>query len=173
QWGTTVANYQLDFPPTDPYGNDNAFFGDVPATYPFFTWIQIAKNAGIFTNGFATATCPTSAQGNPPVIPPPVGTSSGGTTSGAGQVCSNFQPTDKVTRAEMAMWVIRSQMDDTQVINFLNATGGLPSISGLGAASFADNPSIPSVPGCPLTTAPPQTGTTFCSQQTIANYIEA
>src|SRR5439155_3336934 len=107
------------------------------------------------------------------IVPAPVGLPPGGTGAGDTQVCSNFQPTDKVTRAEMAMWVIRSQMDDPQVINFLNATGGLPSISGLGAASFADNPSIPSVPGCPLTTAPPQTGTTFCSQQTIANYIEA
>ena len=74
----------------------------------------------------------------------------------------------------MAMWVIRSQMDDVQVINFLNATGGIPSISGLGAASFADNPSIPQVAGCPVPTNPPQGGgTQFCSQQTIANYIEA
>jgi hypothetical protein len=80
---------------------------------------------------------------------------------------------DQVSRAEMAMWVIRSQMDDAMVINFLNATGGLPNISGLGATSFADNPSIPQVAGCPATTAPPQTGTQFCSQQTIANYIEA
>jgi hypothetical protein len=79
-----------------------------------------------------------------------------------------------VTRAEMAMWVIRSQMDDAMVINFLNATGGLPNINGLGATSFADNPSIPQVAGCPIATNPPQGGgTQFCSQQTIANYIEA
>jgi len=175
QWGTTVANYQLDFPALDPYGNDNAFFGDVGPAYPdpFRTAIMIAKNAGIWTNGFAAASC-TANQPNPPVIPPPVGTSSGGTTSGAAIACTNFQPTDQVTRAEMAMWVIRSQMDDTQVINFLNATGGLPNISGLGAASFADNASIPQVAGCPVPTNPPQGGgTQFCSAQTVANYIEA
>jgi hypothetical protein len=174
QWGTTVANYQLDFPALDPYGNDNSFFGDVGPTYPdpFRTSIMIAKNAGIWTNGFAAATC-TVNQPNPPVIPPPVGTSSGGTAPGAGQTCTNFQPTDQVTRAEMAMWVIRSQMDDQQVINFLNATGGLPSVSGLGAASFADNPSIPPVAGCPTPSNPPQGGgTQFCSMQTITNYIE-
>jgi len=175
QWGTSVANYQLDFAALDPYGNDNAFFGDVGPAYadPFRTAIMIAKNAGIWTNGFAASSC-TANQPNPPVIPPPIGTSSGGTTSGPGIVCTNFQPTDQVTRAEMAMWVIRSQMDDQQVINFLNATGGLPNINGLGAASFADNPSIPQVAGCPVPTNPPQGGgTQFCSAQTIANYIEA
>jgi len=171
-WGTSVANYQLDFPAQDPYGNDNAFFGDVPTTYPFFTWIQIAKNAGIWTNGFAATAC-TVNQPNPPVVPPPVGTSSGGTGAGASQTCTNFQPTDQVTRAEMAMWVVRSQMDDAMVINFLNATGGLPQTSGLGATSFADNPLIPQVAGCPIATNPPQgAGTQFCSAQTIANYIE-
>jgi len=175
QWGTTVANYQLDFPATDPYGNGNAYFGDVGPTYPdpFRTAINIAKNSGLFTQGFAAATCSTTGV-NPPITPPPVGTSSGGTGAGAAQVCTNFQPTDQVTRAEMAMWVIRAQMDDVQVINFLNATGGLPNISGLGATSFADNPNIPAVPGCPLATNPPQgSGTQFCSAQTIANYIEA
>jgi len=176
QWGTSVANYQLDFPSPDPYGNDNAYFGDVTPSYPdpFRTAINIARTAGLFTQGFAGATCPTSSQGNPPVVPPPAGTSSGGTVSGPGQVCTNFQPTDQVTRAEMAMWVIRSQMDDQQVLNFLNATGGIPNINGLGAASFADNPSIPAVAGCPVPSNPPQgSGTQFCSAQTIANYIEA
>jgi hypothetical protein len=175
QFGTSVANYQLDFPATDPYGNSNAYFGDVPPTYqdPFRTSINIARNAGLFTQGFATATCPTSGVPNPPIVPPPAGTGTGGTVAGAAQVCTNFQPMDQVSRAEMAMWVIRAQMDDAQVINFLNATGGIPNIGGLGATSFADNPSIPQVAGCPATTAPPQTGTQFCSQQTIANYIEA
>jgi len=176
QWGTTVANYQLDFPATDPYGNDNAFFGDVPTTHQFFTWIQIARNAGIWTQGFPTAagaTCPSGSQPNPPVIPPPVGLPTGGIGSGAGLVCSNFQPNDQVTRAEMAMWVIRSQMDDVQVVNFLNATGGLPSASGLGATSFADNPSIPTVFGCPANTAPTGAAPGQCPAQTIANYIEA
>jgi hypothetical protein len=49
-WGTSVANYALDFPATDAYNNDNSYFSDVqPGTNGFFTWIQIAKNVGIAT----------------------------------------------------------------------------------------------------------------------------
>ena len=136
QWGTSVANYALDFPATDPYDNDNTYFTDVqPGTEPFFTWIQIAKNLGlaqpasVVTAGATGVTnngvpaC--STNGNPPVQPPPPA----GTTTSPGSAtlqCAQFNPGSTVTRGEMAYWVVRSQMDEQQVSNFLCATGGDP-----------------------------------------------
>jgi hypothetical protein len=140
QWGTSVANYQLDFPATDPYDNDNTFFGDVPFGSTFFTWIQIAKNQGIAVAS-ATGPCPATPAGNPPIQqPPPPGTLP--VPGPASLVCPQFSPNSLITRAEMAYWVVRGQMDEEQVGQYLCNTGGDPTgIScpgGSTAASFAD-----------------------------------
>jgi len=134
QWGTAVANYALDFPATDLYNNDNTFFGDVAPGNGFFTWIQIAKNLNL-AQPSAVGPCPTSPAGSPPVLQPPAP----GTTpvpAPSTLQCPFFNPTAQVTRAEMAYWVIRSQMDEQAVSNFLCATGGDPT----GVAACAVNP---------------------------------
>jgi len=123
QWGTSVANYALDFPATDPYNNANNFYADVPATNPFFTWIQISKNQGITQNAPTSGPCPTNPAGNPPIQQPPA---SGGTPNPgpSALVCPNFGPTTLVTRSEMARWVVLAQMDEFQITAYLLATGG-------------------------------------------------
>jgi len=143
QWGTALANYALDFPATDPYNNDNSYFADVPSSYPFFTWIQIARNQGIaVAKSSGSQFCPANAGGNPPVLPPPTGNSNpptGNTTSGNPQNCSIFGPTDLVTRSEMARWIMLAQMDQAQVLSYLQATGGLPNVNSNLGSSFSDD----------------------------------
>jgi hypothetical protein len=132
QWGTSVANYALDFPATDPYGNDNLFFADVQPGAQSFTWITMAKNLGITPLNLQVvppASCP---QG---ILQPPSGGSSA--TPGSSTVyCQNFAPGTVVTRSEMAHWVISSLMDDLQLNAFLAATGGDPRVAGI--SMFAD-----------------------------------
>jgi hypothetical protein len=136
QWGTSVANYALDFPATDPYNNDNTYFADVPPGNPFFTWIQIAKNVGIAIPTGVNGPCPATPPGNPPLLPPPAP----GTTPNPGTsqlTCPNFAPSTVVTRSEMARWVVLAQMDDEQVGAYLRATGGDPLVDSR-FSSFAD-----------------------------------
>jgi len=137
-WGTSVANYALDFPATDPYNNDNSYFSDVaPGTNGFFIWIQIAKNVGIaVAKSTGTAFCPGNPGGNPPIIPPPTGNAGGGTTPAPGQNCNIFGPTDFVQRNEMAKWIVLAQMDEAQVTAYLLATGGLPGCADLKTAGL-------------------------------------
>jgi hypothetical protein len=146
-WGTSVANYALDFPATDPYNNDNSYFSDVqPGTNQFFTWIQIAKNVGIaFPKSTGAAFCPGNPGGNPPIIPPPTGNGSGGTTTAAAQNCNTFGPTDFVTRSEMAKWIVLAQMDEAQVTAYLNATGGQPDVNSGRGSSFSDTLGDPNI----------------------------
>jgi len=210
-WGTSVANYALDFPSTDPYNNDNSYFvdvqpGAVSATNPFgnqfFTWIQIAKNVGI---GFPLpGTCLSAAawsatntynlgdrvtfgtvtyvslqgsnlnnqpnisatfwqvvNGNPPVIPPSTGNSSGGTTQATGQSCNLFGPTNLVSRSEMAKWIILAQMDNAQVQDYLLATGGLPGCTTVGGGTTKGNSTL--FPGFTLTCSNNTAGVTTAS----------
>jgi hypothetical protein len=132
QWGISIANYALSFPATDAYGNDNTYFQDVqplgsanadPVNSPFFTWIQLAKNINLAVPA-ATGPC-TINNGVTPVQQPPV---SGGTAtpSPSTLLCPYFQPATLVTRAEMSYWVVRAQMDEAQISNYLCATGGDP-----------------------------------------------
>jgi len=163
QWGTSVANYALSFPATDVYGNDNTYFQDVqpPGTVNstpdsvFFTWIQIAKNLGI---AVPSATGPCSINnGVTPIIAPPTSGSQpvgGGSTLG----CPYFGPDTTVTRAEMAYWVVKAQMDEAQVSNYLCATGGdptglattcngaIPAFTFADVASGVTNPFLGAVP---------------------------
>ena len=130
QWGTSVANYALDFAGLDPYGNDNQYFIDVPpGSNPFFTWIQIGKNLGIAVGrASGPQLCPNSITG---IIPPPSGNTSGGNSPGNAIACNIFGPTDIVTRSEMARWIVLAQMDEAQVTAYLNATGGMPGCADL------------------------------------------
>jgi len=141
-WGTSIANYQLDFPATDPYGNDNTFYADVPTTNPYFTWVQIAKNVGIVpppgTNpGLGTATgsaCPSTNNTNPPILQLPSG--GGSPSPGTSTLtCLLFGPDTTVTRSEMARWIVLSQMDDAQVNTYLAATGGFPGCNGIASTT--------------------------------------
>jgi len=149
QWGTSVANYALSFPAVDPYGNDNTYFQDVQPTgspdSTFFTWIQLAKNLGLAVPS-ATGPC-TINNGNTPILQPPV---SGSTPNPSPSTlgCPYFGPDTVVTRAEMAYWVVKAQMDEAQVSNYLCATGGDPtgtaaSCNGsMPSSSFADTNNI-------------------------------
>src|SRR6185369_4435562 len=123
EWGTAVANYPLTFPATDTYNNDNTFFQDVQPGNVFFTWIQIAKNVGLAQPAL-TGPCTINNGGTPIQQPPAPGTTpQPGTTQ---LICPYFGPDTIVTRAEMAYWVVRSQMDEVMVSNYLCATGGDP-----------------------------------------------
>jgi hypothetical protein len=136
QWGTSVANYPLSFPATDPYNNDNTFFQDVQPGNGFFTWIQIAKNLGIAVPS-ATGPCVINNGGTPIQNPPAPGTTP--VASPSNLVCPYFNPTATVNRAEMAYWVVRAQMDEPQITAYLNATGGDPTVGGFAAqGSFSD-----------------------------------
>jgi hypothetical protein len=142
QWGTSVANYALDFPATDPYNNDNAFYADVPASNPYFTWIQIAKNQGITQNAPTSGPCPATPPGNPPILQPP-GSGSTPTPGTSTLICPNFGPTALVTRSEMARWVVLAQMDEVQITAYLLATGG--DVGDPHHVTFADTISDPNL----------------------------
>jgi hypothetical protein len=182
QWGTSVANYALSFPAVDAYGNDNTYFQDVqPPTAavnpsPFFTWIQLAKNVGI---GVASQVGPCVVNnGNAPILQPPVsGTTPTPSPSTLG--CPYFLPTALVTRAEMSYWVVKAQMDEAQITNFLCATGGDPSglspqCGGAGAVStFADVGPAGSLITDPFVVAAnPSLGITGVSSAQLLRYIE-
>jgi hypothetical protein len=149
QWGTSVANYALSFPAVDPYNNDNIYFQDVQPTgspdSSFFAWIQLAKNLGLAVPSSFTLAGPggCTTNGAPPILQPP---GSGATpTPGPSQLaCLNFGPDTIVTRAEIAYWVVKAQMDEAQITNYLCATGGDPSglspqcNGAIPASTFAD-----------------------------------
>jgi hypothetical protein len=178
QWGTSVANYALSFPATDPYGNDNTFFQDVQPTgsadSSFFTWIQIAKNLGLAVPS-ATGPCTINNGITPIQQPPGSGTAPvpGPSTLG----CPYFGPDTVVTRAEMAYWVVKSQMDENQVTNYLCATGGDPTglapqcSAGIPAATFADVGTGGGVVN-PFLGAVPSLNIAGVTNQQLARYIE-
>jgi hypothetical protein len=141
QWGTSVANYALSFPAVDAYNNDNTYFQDVQATgspdSSFFTWIQIAKNLNLAVPA-ATGPCTINNGGTPVLQPPAPGTLPVPSPSTLG--CPYFAPDTVVTRQEMAYWIVRGQMDEAQVSNYLCATGGDP--TGIAPNCAAGNPAF-------------------------------
>jgi hypothetical protein len=171
-WGTSVANYQLDFPTTDPYGNDNTFFADVPPSNPYYTWIQIAKNVGIagIANGSVTTTnCPPSAGTNPPILQPPAG-GSGPVSGGINVTCLNFGPDVTVTRSEMARWIVLSQMDENMINTYLASTGGFPGCNGVASTTATPVGVTGSTVSCNNgTIAVPNTGGFTVSSVTVPN----
>lgn len=100
QWGTSLANYALNFPATDTSTNDSTFFSDVPPGSPSFAWIQLAKNLGIAQ--------PTGTpEGNSGIVVPPAAACLAAPLfTPVAQRCRQFNPTVTVTRAEMAYWVV-------------------------------------------------------------------
>jgi hypothetical protein len=107
----------------------------------FFTWVQLAKNLGLAVPS-ATGPC-TINNGLPPILQPP-GSGSTPTPGPSTLGCPYFGPDTIVTRAEMAYWVVKAQMDEAQITNYLCATGGDPSglspqcNGALPASTFAD-----------------------------------
>jgi hypothetical protein len=124
--------------------SDNTPFQDVLPTASsdsFFTYIQLAKRIGIAVPSMVgPCTTPSVPGANPPVIQPP----GPGGIPDLSQSCLYFGPDTVITRAEAAYWIVRAQMDETQITNYLCATGGDPSgvspqcNGGLLASSFGD-----------------------------------
>jgi hypothetical protein len=137
------ANQDASFTVTTAFVS-SAGFQDVPQlgspTSSFYTWIQLAKNVGLAVPS-ALGPCLSTLPGgaSPPVIQPP---NSGTTPSTTQLTCPYFGPDAIVSRAEMAYWVVRSQLDEPQITSYLCATGGDPSGltcgSGILASSFGD-----------------------------------
>ena len=109
-------------------------FQDVTQTNPFYTNIQLARRIGLAVPASLGACINIAPGTNPPVIPPP----SQGVVSGT-PVCPYFGPDTFITRAEAAYWVVKSQADETQISNFLCATGGDPSGMSPGCPGFASS----------------------------------
>ncbi|HTS30150.1 MAG TPA: S-layer homology domain-containing protein [Bryobacteraceae bacterium] len=101
-------------------------FQDVTETGPessFFPFIQVAANAGLaLPAGIGPCVLALPPGSATPLVPPP---GSGGSTS-TQSGCAYFGPDALVTRAETAYWVVKSQMDETAISNYLCATGGDP-----------------------------------------------
>jgi len=112
QWGTYVAHYPLTFPIRDAYNNLTLTYTDVQ---------QLV----------------TDAQGNvvqPPTVNPlfPYVQIAKQTEIQPGsRTDTTFNVNGTVTRAEMARWTIRSQMDEDAISGYLTSTGGV-------FCSFAD-----------------------------------
>jgi hypothetical protein len=105
QWGTYVAHYPLTFPIRDPYNNLTSTYVDVQ---------QLV----------------TDAQGNitqpptPNLLFPYVQIAKQTEIQPGSRTDTVFNVGGAVTRAEMARWTVRAQMDETAVTNYINATGG-------------------------------------------------
>jgi len=126
--------------------SNNSSFQDVQSTgtpdSSFFTFIQLATRLGLAVPAFigpCTATnLPPGA--NPPILLPP----GSGTMPAPQSGCLYFGPDTIISRAETAYWVVKGLLDESQISNYLCATGGDPSglspqCSGvLPASSFAD-----------------------------------
>lgn len=120
---------------------NNSTFQDVPQSgspvSSFYTFIQLAKRLGLAVPAAVGPCNGTPTAGNPPVLTPP-----GSGTTPAPVVCPLFGPDAVVTRAEMAYWIVKSQLDENQITNFLCATGGDPSgtscSGGPSSSTFAD-----------------------------------
>jgi len=145
----------------------------------FFLYIQIAKNLGLAVPSAIGPCLTTNLTGgaNPPILQPPgSGTS---TTPGPSQLgCPYFGPDAIVSRAEMAYWVVRSQVDETQVSNYLCATGGDPSglspqcNGALPASTFADLGAGGSAILDPFVGPIPALGVAGVSNAQLMRYIE-
>jgi len=122
-WGTFAANYKMSTATTDEYGNAYTLYTDI-AGPPEAQAINIAANVGLAPN---TSQAPPNitpfsfAGVNATIYPSvPAGVTAPGVAPGAGK----FGPNDEVTRAEMAYWIVKSQMDEQAITDYLAASGG-------------------------------------------------
>jgi len=122
-WGTYAANYKMSTATTDEYGNSYTLYTDI-AGLPEAQAISIAANVGLAPNTSQAAPniTPFGFSGVNSVIYPTV--PAGVTAPGAAPAAGKFGPNDEVTRAEMAYWIVKSQMDETAITDYLAATGG-------------------------------------------------
>jgi len=149
-WGTMAANYKLSAPSAvDEYGNATNLYSDTTGI-PEAQFISIATNVGLVPN-LGAAGFPTAAPNITPLPIGPVNTTlyaggspvQGANQPGAGPANGTFGPNDYVTRREMAGWIVKSQMDEGAITEYLNSTTALNGVPGAGpnAVSFADVPS--------------------------------
>jgi hypothetical protein len=120
-------------------------FQDVLTTGPdaaFYTVIQTALRLGLAVPSHLGACILPNTGKNPPILPPP----GGGNTQPPATMCPYFGPDDVITRAETAYWIVRSQMDETDISTYLCSTGGDPSgltpgcnTGGVTSGTFADS----------------------------------
>jgi len=99
QWGTHISNYALSFPTMDPYGNPISGYTDVCTTVDAMAYCPYYSFIQIARQ---TEIAP----------------------GGKNPVPNTFSPGGLVTRAEMAYWVVRAQMDEQAINDYLTATGG-------------------------------------------------
>lgn len=118
QWATHAAYYDLSFSNSDPYGTSGSFFADVcpvgqgtiscPES-PFFPFVQTSRLLGLTRHLYGAGGAPLESTGIDP-------------GHGIGGTSVNFQPNRKVTRAELAAFVVYSSMDDSAVEKYLGQT---------------------------------------------------
>jgi hypothetical protein len=156
---------------------NSPYFQDLlPAGSPdsaYFTYVQIAKNLGLAVPSAVGSCLPSNLPpgASTPILPPP--------GSGAAQQlgCLYFGPDTFITRAETAYWVVRSQMDETQITNYLCATGGDPSglspqcNGGNPVSAFADLGVAGAAIVNPFLGANPALGITGVTQAQLMRYI--
>lgn len=130
QWATNAAYYDMSFNSTDPYGTNANYFSDVcpvdsnPATTcdnGFFVYIQTARQLGLTQYLIGDDGLPLGAED--PGVP----------VHGGNGTASAFESDKKVTRAEMASFIIYSVMDEAAVDAYLAATAPGPDTN-----TFAD-----------------------------------
>jgi hypothetical protein len=109
-------------------------FQDVLQSSPFYTYIQLARRIGVAVPASLGPCINVNPGTNPPVFPPP-----GSGVVVSMPVCPYFGPDTFITRAEAAYWIVRSQADETQITDFLCATGGDPSGLSSGCPNFASS----------------------------------
>lgn len=165
------------------FAQSNTDFLDVQSTgtpdSSFFTFIQLARRLGLAVPS-ALGPCLTTtlpAGANPPILQPPG--SGTPTTPGPSQSgCPYFGPDTIITRAETAYWVVKAQLDETQISNYLCATGGDPSglspqCNGmLPASTFADLGTGGSAILNPFLGAVPALGIAGVTNAQLMRYIE-
>jgi hypothetical protein len=159
---------------SSPYFQDVLPSGSPDSAY--FPYIQIAQNVGLAVPSAVGPCLPSSLPpgASTPILQPP---GSGGTTLNPNQSCLYFGPDTFITRAETAYWVVKSQMDENQITNYLCATGGDPSglspqcNAGTPVSSFADLGVAGAAIVNPFLGANPALGIAGVTQAQLMRYI--
>jgi hypothetical protein len=115
QWGTYVAHYPMTFPIRDPYNNLLSTYTDVQ---------QLLTDC-------SSGTCVVVQPAQPNLLFPFVQIARQTEIQPGSRQDTTFNVNGTVSRAEMARWTIRAQMDEAAVTAYINSTGGL-------FCSFAD-----------------------------------
>ena len=122
-WGTFAANYKLSTATTDDLGNAYQLYTDIAGLGEAQN-IMIAANVGLAPNTTQSTPniTPYVFQGANAILYPTL--APGVTAPGVAPATGKFGPNDEVTRAEMAYWIVKSQMDEQAITDYLAASGG-------------------------------------------------